>query len=193
MFIFEGPDNSGKSTLIESVGQRYSLNTLKKSVNSDRSAATDPGAYLDSVLSPEVVEEPWLLDRFYLISSMVYGPLLSTNGHMSDPNRPLEDPSWLSMQWRKFGLAYGSGRVFTIWCLPPFENVRDAASVDHHMDSILTMNIARIYWLYHVMAWVNTSSRPDLNYIYDYTVERPDGLESFYNWFDTTLEAHSYV
>ena len=72
MIIFEGPDGSGKSTAVERVADHFNLNKLRKAVSSDTQLQIDPRAYLEETLRQYITREPWLLDRFYLISGSIY-------------------------------------------------------------------------------------------------------------------------
>jgi len=108
--IVEGPDGSGKTTLIERLGlKRLHLKSLRGGVGGTTQegwGGTDeaPLAYAKQLMA---APEGTAFDRFYL-SEMVYGPLLRGESAITEDEARLV---------RRVTSARGIG---TVICLPPF-------------------------------------------------------------------------
>lgn len=159
MIVVEGPDGSGKTTLIKRLVQLIALECVPKAVSSEMNAEVDLSVYIEKQLNRGF--GPRLYDRFALISGPIYGPLFG----MRPPNDIFQDfgqlASWLS--------RFYAIEPLVIYCLPHHERVAANlwASEDFtNRDQV--ENFMQAYWSYKmkVADMMNNSDRHA--FIYDY-------------------------
>lgn len=112
MIIVEGPDGSGKTTLVELIEHETGLVRQPRAVSKEAKALVPIGDYIEQELYKGF---GWrLYDRFALISSPAYAML---------PNRtfvePLTDLDWLKAKHHQFQKI----DPLIIVCLPPLATV----------------------------------------------------------------------
>ncbi len=157
--IVEGPDGSGKTTLIQGIqGFFPDLQLQERVVRKDTT---------DIVNLMEWVEKdnayfPWtdnrLYDRHRLISEMIYGPILRP--HTMRPG--FRDLQWLSNQLIDFYARWN----FYIYCLPPLEVVeRNIAMNDENI--AVAQYTAQIYQAYCMRAAMDIAHNQVM--VWDYT------------------------
>lgn len=152
--IVEGPDGSGKTTLI----QKSERNLMARHCDSSgpfKELAKWVEQDLDNPPPPNAI-----YDRYPLISEPIYGPIIRgtlPEGFNSGP--------WLKYCWRHL-LAQ---TPLIIICLPPLETViTNVLGPDEQMSGV-TSNITTIYWLYWAYAHQMRAQAPGIFSVYDYT------------------------
>lgn len=112
MLIVEGPDGSGKTTLVNRLHKDLGLPISPKVVRSDTTAKVDLAQWTEANINRGFQHQ--IFDRHRLISEPIYGPVLRPRQH----DRFL-DAGWMSdMMWR----FYASGPII-IYCLPHITTV----------------------------------------------------------------------
>lgn len=163
--IIEGPDASGKGTLIEHIQKQW-----PEWLTEDRAAdsLTGPRGYLDDYVDQAERSMnhrliPHLFDRHPLISEPIYGPTIRGCMDSKNPNTRFNDINWLQNR-----LDFIRDNCLVVFCLPPLENLLNNLETTSptHMPGVIN-NATRLYWQYHALAagWARNS------YIYDYTRE----------------------
>lgn len=128
MFIVEGPDGAGKTTLIRRMQEELKFEVRPRACTSDN--GVDPRTlreWVEHDLS-RPVHDRGFYDRHPLISEPIYGPII--RGHMADG---FSDWVWMARTLATFNAR----EPVIVFCLPPkelvLENVRDTheATTDH--------------------------------------------------------------
>src|SRR4051812_422488 len=117
MLIVEGPDGSGKSTLVKRLHRDLGLPIAKKVVSSDTKPKVDLAKWTEESISRGF--QFTIFDRYRLISEPIYGPILRNR-----QNPSFIDLGWLSDQMWRF---YASHPI-VIYCLPPLSTVLENVS-----------------------------------------------------------------
>jgi len=108
MIIVEGMDNSGKSKLAEHLAEKFKLPLIKSPKNRQRLLEN---ALTTLMLNPEAV-----MDRFSVISEMVYGPILRRKTVFDDH---------VLGQWIFFMNKLVRCKPLIFYCRPPEEKIFD--------------------------------------------------------------------
>ena len=145
MIIVEGPDGSGKTTLVERLLSNPDLKLVKgdRACTSDNGAIEDLAQWVDDQLDHESKHKV-LYDRFPLFSDFAYGPLI--RGSVSEK---FEDFMWVHSRMNHLMNRH---RPFMIFCLPPKQIVEENVRSNHegkteHLRGVLRSSKA-IYDLY---------------------------------------------
>lgn len=162
MIIVEGPDGSGKSTLVEQIELDWGIKREPRHVTSEAVALSPSGEYIEAELRKGFGFR--LYDRFALISSPCYTML---------ENRtmvwPLIDPVWLRMQYQRLLNI----DPVVIWCLPPQQTVRDNLAREDNSGGQIMPYFEDIYLNYVTMySLLSVHTRSQM--IWNYT--EPDTL-----------------
>ena len=139
--IVEGPDGSGKSTLIASLMARFpqlELFPSYKHVEQDLTIEQ----YIDLGLSPDGPVYPRLHDRFFY-SELIYGPIL--RGKIS-----------ISPQKVRTVRSLLGDTAFLIYCRLPYEELVKRAQINEQKQGVLE-NLSRIYHDYDTIIGDNSS------------------------------------
>ena len=115
MIIIEGPDNSGKSTLIDSLVKDFNLLIADKPHGPPKNIADLVNRTSKLLLRQDSAR--YILDRHPLFSEAIYGPILR-NKNLWDENKTMRD-ALLNI----LDNANSEGTVFIIYCRPPDEVV----------------------------------------------------------------------
>lgn len=163
--IVEGPDGSGKTTLIQLLLAQpdLELELMPRSSSSTGGPVKDLAKWVEHDLGRFGPSYRALYDRYPLISELIYGPLL--RGYLPDK---FTNPHWMQQQWRKLC----SNPVLIIYCLPPLARVREAILSDpaNQLEGV-AQRIETMYWLYYAamvkspttITWVWNWCQPDLD------------------------------
>lgn len=162
MIIIEGPDGSGKTTLIRQIQEQYpDLQVAPRVVSKQTEAMVDMQEWVNINLSLGV--QYTLFDRYRLISEFIYGPIL----------RKEQQPGFTSMTWAWHSLRrFQQLRPLIIYCMPPLEVVMQNIAGDPDNDRVWD-HIMQIYTAYVQRATLDALNNNAL--IYDYTT---DGQET---------------
>lgn len=161
MLIVEGPDGSGKTTLIGRLERRLSLTREPRAVSHEAKALTDMAIWTHQELDRGFGNR--LYDRFNLISSPFYSmlPAPTFSGQMLDEE-------WLRTAWQKFRQV---GPMIII-CLPPKDTVIQNVWADPS-NQVVQKDIGTIWNLYHNFA----AQYPFGSMVWDYT-KKEEGAEA---------------
>ena len=119
MIIVEGMDNSGKSTLIANIANRFGLKVIKRSgppaanVTVAVSAREAEEAFILETLTFLVLSPQVIYDRFPIISEGIYGPLLRNKNVFEREGTTWEH--WLN--------RLRQCNPLVIYCRPPEEKI----------------------------------------------------------------------
>lgn len=112
MIVVEGPDGSGKSTLVRRLQRDLGLPVAPRVVGSDTLALVDLTRWTEENVNRGFV--PMIFDRHRLISEPIYGPLLR-----GGRDRKFLNLAWMSdMTWRFY-----AANPIVIYCIPAVETV----------------------------------------------------------------------
>lgn len=159
MIIVEGPDGSGKSTLIKQLSDRYDLQVNERVVSKDGAPMTDLKLWVERNLAQGFQYK--LFDRHRLISEFVYGPVF----------RKEQKPEFLDLTWSSIMLQtmYNDVQPVIIYCLPPLEVVTANIIESGEKNTFVLEHIDAMYMAYvHRIAldWSNHGGRV---VVWDYT------------------------
>lgn len=170
MIIVEGPDGSGKTSLVRSLQGMTGFPLTTKAVSSEMKANVDLPIYIEAQLAQGFGKR--LYDRFALISGPIYGPICG----MRPPNDIFTDEVQ-SFIWQ--GRLYNRVKPLIIYCLPPPDVVRINVEDPATENSVAAPVWEQAYWSYRMKIDQDTNFYPDRIYRYDYTQDDPHGP---YNW-----------
>lgn len=137
--VVEGPDGSGKTTLMGELKRRFELGSYPRFSTSLGGPIPELAKRVETATSTLFnAPLPFILDRHPLVSEMVYGPILR--------GRPV-DPHFVDLEWVS---CYSQGlmkRCIIVFCIPPLPRVRanvqaniwdQMPGVAEHIDAIYT-------------------------------------------------------
>lgn len=171
--VVEGPDGSGKTTLIDQLMDSFELTKHARSCTSLGGPLPDVDVWGMQTSSRIVKHESthnYLFDRIPFISGPIY-----THALGNPPQRGYSNVGWWE-SWAKLWFP----RTLLIVCLPPFENVETNVRRSENMPGV-SDNTARIYAGYDALKQSgvlpntdrDTNNRPPvwrgLRHHYDYT------------------------
>ncbi len=156
IFVVEGVDFAGKTTLVNKLQKDLNLFSLKSP------RPTSPGDIQDLVSKTNRLAEGMdiICDRIALISETIYGPIVR------DHIEPL-----LGFQYAEFLLE--SVQPIVIWCCPPWDHVKSCNN--DQMAGVLE-NLEKLYMAYQ--GWFNGQLMHKLIVIpYDFTKDSYETLK----------------
>lgn len=171
MIVVEGPDGSGKTTLVNRLCTEFGIEVRPRACTSDGGPVEDLPGWIrrDLLMNPDY----GIYDRYPLISEMIYGPTLRSDADRLGRNE--EQLNWLLEQ-------FYNNHPLIIYCLPPQMVVRANVASSHdgdtpHLQGVLKYvdTLWAAYWYrynldlsvegkLHVMRWDYTSSANDYCY-----------------------------
>lgn len=169
MIIVEGPDGSGKTTLIHELHENFGgdIPIAPKVVASNtKSMVASLKAWVEHNLSQGF--QATLFDRHRLISEPIYGSIVRSH---FEPG--FDDFEWLYLQYYRF---YNQCHPLIIYCLPPFETVKkNVNGVWTEQPKDVREQIRKIYSLYVARAAADSASYGALHF--DYTSMRAQEIK----------------
>ena len=157
MFIVEGPDGSGKTTLVARLENMLGVSREPRAVTAGAEKIKPIGAYVQEELDKGFGLR--LYDRFALISSPMY--LSLPNPTFSEE---MLDLVWLASAWRRLRQI----DPVIILCLPDFATVKANVAKDES-SKVMWEYWETIYWNYHNWLAVNLENTSVLHYNYTLT------------------------
>jgi energy-coupling factor transporter ATP-binding protein EcfA2 len=136
MIVVEGPDGSGKTTLVKKIAHTLNLPIAQRVVTKQTQPMRDLQAWVDDNLDQGL--RPTLYDRHRLISEPIYGPVLRKR---MQPG--FDDWRWLSYRQQKFRNL----KPLVIFCIPPLNIVRETVLEDED-NKVVWDHVDTLYWLY---------------------------------------------
>lgn len=158
MIIVEGPDGSGKTTLVKKLSNDLGLLIAERVVARDTTAMVDLKEWVDFNLSRGF--QRTIFDRHRLISEPIYGTILP---HKRENSGFWADFEWLVQSMRKF---YDI-EPFVIVCLPPYDVVMNNLLDDPTNQEVFPHTWA-IHRAYQAFAASGICGR-GVDVVYDYT------------------------
>jgi GTPase SAR1 family protein len=107
MIVVEGPDGSGKTTLIKEIQSEFAVTIAPRVVSKEAEALLDLRVWVEQ--NNRKLDQGVVYDRHRLISETIYGPILRDG---TEPG--FDDINWLAEQMHQF---YAK-RPVIIYCLP---------------------------------------------------------------------------
>lgn len=168
MIIVEGPDGSGKSTLVTTLAQKLRLPVATKVVGSDTQPLVDLVKWTEDNVARGF--QPTIFDRHRLISEPIYGPIL----------KPRQDPTFCDMGWmsQQLWLFYGCKPVI-IYCLPDIREVRANVYREETDNEVVQSRIAAIYAAYVNRAALDATR--GVGRLYNYKTTKIDDIVGWVN------------
>ena len=163
MIIIEGPDGSGKSTLVRELSQRLALPVAGKVVDSETNAMFDLKQWVDNNLADGFMR--MIFDRHRLISEPIYGTVLPwrKDTHLD---------FWGSDAWLYKSMHHFANiKPVVIVCLPPYEVVMENILNDPQNARVRT-DMWAIYRGYQMVI-----ARGEADQVYDYTTATEQTLQ----------------
>lgn len=157
MIIVEGPDGSGKTSLIGRLETEYGLTREPRAVTNTAELIVPIGQYIQGELDKGFGMR--LYDRFGLISGPMYLSLPKPTF-----SEEMLDLLWLGSAWRRLRQI----DPVIILCLPDFEVVKKNVLSDHSSKAVWD-HWEAIYWSYHNWLAMNLTNTSVLHY--NYTLE----------------------
>ena len=177
MLIVEGPDGSGKTTLITSLREKLGLKVAPRVVGQDTKPLLDLKHWVET---QGLSTAPLIYDRHRLISEFVYGPILRKT-----QNEGFTDPNWVYTYIQSLAFR----RPMIVFCMPPLEVIRKNLEGDPDNTKVVDY-IEQIYagYLAQYSLWAaidNVYNRRSEHCIprvifHDYTYD--PSLEKFDSW-----------
>ena len=175
MIIVEGPDGSGKTTLVGQIEEQWKLTREPRAVSKDAKALTPVDRYIERELEKGFGLR--LYDRFAMISSPCYAML---------PDRTFSgdmfDPTWLRLTWAQF---YRINPVVIV-CLPSMDTVKGNTRVGKHDGVNLENDIETIYIQY--LSWFAGQVHNTSVMRWDYHNPDPVRLNNLIQWAHARVE-----
>ena len=169
MLIVEGPDGSGKSTLVTRLAESLQMYVMPRVVSEDGERLGDLVTWVHEDVTSGLKRAVY--DRHRLISESIYGPVM----------RATMEPGFDSILWlRTYQQRLKSKEPFVIFCLPPIDDVVKNVRNDLGSAWILP-RIEEVYWHYHCLAAI----WPEPTVVWDYT--KDDEMHTYrgnsrYSW-----------
>lgn len=136
--ILEGPDGSGKDTLMRHLIQEYHFVEHPRACTSEGGPVNRLDEWVIQDMEQIHVQNPSIYNRHPLISERIYAPIV----RKSIPTGLLAD-DWWWRHYRKWMARY----AMVIWCLPPLPVVRANVMRCSQMPGVVS-NINSIYAAY---------------------------------------------
>lgn len=171
MLIVEGPDGSGKTTLIAELREALNIPVAPRVVSKNTEAMLDLRDWVDNNL--EEGFQRVIFDRYRLISESIYGPII----------RDMQHPGFDNQQWLMERLVkFYNLHPIIIYCIPPLQTVIDNVTDDED-NAMVQPRIRSIYNAYVNRATLDFIMSPAPTYLYDYT--KPFSPEEKQLWFQS--------
>lgn len=161
MLIVEGPDGSGKTTLVQHLAQKFDLPVAERVVGTDtKPIIPNLQQWVDKNLRRG--SQRMIFDRHRLISEPIYSPCMGRS-----PAGGFDDIFWMTGAMLKFGRI----APFIIYCLPPYEMVQKNLKNDPENIEILEYTHL-IYPAYVAKAATDIARGHAM--MYDYTADHAE-------------------
>jgi hypothetical protein len=176
LIVVEGPDGSGKTTLIQTLKEFTGFPVAPRVVSKEAQAMTDLKEWTENNVDRGF--QATLFDRHRLFSEPIYGPILR------DKFEPgFDDPAWFAYYMAKFYQC----RPIVIYCMPPLETVLHNLQGDEE-NSAVQFAAREVYGAYYNKSITEYVLR-DFTFLYDYTSsDAADSLDMIQININTRLE-----
>lgn len=171
MIIVEGPDGSGKTTLINQLAKEFELEVNPRVVSKETNELTDLKTWVEENIAQGFQYK--LFDRYRLISEFIYGPTL----------RKAQRSGFTDYPWVAWNLErlYFQVQPFIIYCLPSLETIKENLANDPDNTAVVD-HTEQIYTAYLERAALDRLITPHNVMVWDYTkddlIERRAAEES---------------
>lgn len=182
MILVEGPDGSGKSTLVDRLCVDFGLRRGERACTSEDGPIDELMAWVEANLPSD--HTGLVYDRHPMVSEFIYGPTLRGVNHLGDDDDRI---------CRAFKMFYAL-KPLIIYCLPPLTDVRVNVAAGHddsteHLRGVLKYTDA-LYGHYYTRYLQDRLAGVGIRY--DYTGETlPVSVEARYNQIRLLVEDRS--
>jgi hypothetical protein len=179
LIIVEGPDGSGKTSLVKSMKAMTGLQQAMKAVTPEMKAQVHIEEYIENSLG--ITRRELIYDRFALISGPIYGPFFG----MRPPNDLFKHPAKFYTWLQRLRIV----EPVMVYCLPPWDTVAEnlhKTIQPRHIDMHVWEGI---YWSYWAKAHQDMADPCFPTYIYDYTADK--SVHAVVNWVRSQIGAHA--
>lgn len=168
MIIVEGPDGSGKTTLIKELERGLRLRVQPRVVKEDTTTDIDLREWVEQDLFLNATDvRPRLYDRHRLISETIYGPIF----------RNLPEPGFSELQWMSEQLfRFYALKPTVIYCIPPMQTVIDNLKDDPKNVAVVDKTAA-IYSSYLTRGTLDALHNNARTLVWDYTESNKDDMD----------------
>ena len=129
LIIVEGPDGSGKSTLIKQLREKPPVLPLWAISNLARCRSeSQADSFARAAVELQRSSSVFISDRFPHLSEYVYGPMIRGTTWL--------DGTTPSLDWLKEFVEGFLEKPLIIYCRPPFHGIRDNALKEKQMDGV---------------------------------------------------------
>lgn len=156
MIIVEGPDGAGKTSLINTLVDRWGYPVAPRVVSKNTEAMIDLQAWVDENL--DLGFQQVIFDRHRLISEPIYGPIL----------RETTEPGFTELAW--FGprlQRFYDIKPIVIYCLPSLYTVRRNLAYDPDNTRVKD-HISKVYRSYVNKIATDLVLAPNTTHVWDY-------------------------
>lgn len=164
MIIIEGPDGSGKTTLVKRLSEQLRLPVAPRVVSKETEAMVDLKVWVEENVKAGFQQK--IFDRHRLISEFIYGPIKRTR----------QEPGFDDLEWvQEMMFKFYATRPIIIYCIP--SRVIIEANLLGDNDNLAVLDYtAQIYTSYLERASLDLIHHTANTYLFDYTQDSDDEL-----------------
>lgn len=164
MIVVEGPDGSGKTTLVQHLSTVLRLPVAPRAVSKETEAMTDLKVWTEQNVRAGF--QHTIFDRHRLISEFIYGPLKRTR----------QEPGFNDLEWvQEMMFRFYAANPIIIYCLPDLVTIKTNLLGDE--DNLAVNELTdQLYTLYLHRASLDLIHYPQNTHLYDYNQDTQNDI-----------------